>query len=46
MYPIIKTSEFPSLWEHGASDRAVIRDQVDFLTTLWEPQNRVRTAAQ
>ncbi|MFV1440239.1 MULTISPECIES: DNA-primase RepB domain-containing protein [unclassified Phaeobacter] len=41
MYPIIKTSEFPSLWEHGASDRAVIRDQIDFLTTLWEPQNRV-----
>ena len=41
MYPIIKTSEFPSLWGDGASDRAVIRDQIDFLTTLWEPQNRV-----
>ncbi|MEP5170463.1 MAG: DNA-primase RepB domain-containing protein [Shimia thalassica] len=41
MYPIIKTSEFSSLWEHGASDRAVIRDQVDFLTTLWQPQIRV-----
>ncbi len=41
MYPIIKKTEFPSLWAHGASDRAVIRDQVDFLTTLWEPQIRV-----
>lgn len=41
MYPITKTSDFPSLWEHGASDRAVIRDQVDFLITLWDPQFRV-----
>lgn len=43
MNPIIKTSEFPSLWEEGASDRAVIRDQQDFLHTLWEPQIRVKT---
>jgi hypothetical protein len=41
MKPNIKKSEFPSLWEEGASDRAVIRDQHDFLHSIWEPQLRV-----
>ncbi|TMM51684.1 DNA-primase RepB domain-containing protein [Sulfitobacter sabulilitoris] len=42
MKPSINKTEFPTLWEEGASDSATITDQCDFLFELWDKHHRSR----